>query len=100
MRAGKMDDLAPPHPEPELEGPAFAFNVAQRGDALELLYSLNFECSPLAFFDPQYRAVLNKLAYGNEGSRQRGRAGLPAMSEAYIDNCLREIANVLTPSGY
>jgi site-specific DNA-methyltransferase (adenine-specific) len=93
-------DVAPPRLAPALEGPTFAFNVAQRGDALELLYSLNFECSPLAFFDPQYRGVLDKLAFGDESARQRGRAGLPAMSEAYIDDCLREIANVLMPSGY
>jgi hypothetical protein len=52
------------------------------------------------FFDPQFRAVLDKLKFGNESARQRGRAGLPAMSEDYIDSVCPEIARVLAPSGY
>jgi site-specific DNA-methyltransferase (adenine-specific) len=54
----------------------------------------------LVFFDPQYRGVLDHLRYGNEGSRQRGRAGLLAMTSGYIDACCREAARVLKPSGY
>jgi site-specific DNA-methyltransferase (adenine-specific) len=75
-------------------------NIVQRGDALALLRSLAECCTPLVFFDPQYRGVLDKLKYGNEGARQRGRFNLPAMSSAYIDACCRETARVLTPSGY
>jgi site-specific DNA-methyltransferase (adenine-specific) len=75
-------------------------NVAQRGDALVLLQSLPDACTPLVFFDPQHRAVLDKLKFGNEGERQRGRAALPAMSEAYIDAVCLEIARALKPSGY
>jgi site-specific DNA-methyltransferase (adenine-specific) len=75
-------------------------NVAQRGDALELLQSLPSGCSPLVFFDPQHRSVLDKLKFGNEDSRQCGRAQLPAMTEEYIDACCLEIARVLVPSGY
>ena len=63
----------------------FALNVAQRGDALELLRSLPDACAALAFFDPQHRGVLDKLAFGNEGARQRDRCQLPAMGEDYID---------------
>ena len=59
---------------------AYQFNIAQRGDALKLLHSLSGECAPLAFFDPQHRGVLDKLKFGNEGARQKGRAKLPAMS--------------------
>jgi site-specific DNA-methyltransferase (adenine-specific) len=44
--------------------------------------------------------VLDKLRYGNEGARQRGRFSLPAMSADYIDACCRETARVLRPSGY
>jgi site-specific DNA-methyltransferase (adenine-specific) len=54
----------------------------------------------LAFFDPQHRGVLDKLAFGNEGARQRERCKLPAMSEEYIDACCREIARVLRPTAY
>jgi site-specific DNA-methyltransferase (adenine-specific) len=75
-------------------------NVAQRGDALDLLTSLPDACAALAFFDPQHRGVLDKLAFGNEGARQRERCALPAMGEDYIDACCREIARVLVPSGY
>jgi site-specific DNA-methyltransferase (adenine-specific) len=75
-------------------------NVAQAGDGLELLRSLLDACTPLVFFDPQHRAVLDHLKFGNEGARQRGRSELPAMSEDYIDTVCIEIARVLRPSGY
>jgi site-specific DNA-methyltransferase (adenine-specific) len=79
----------------------FAFDVPQHGDALELLRRLPSACSPLVWFDPQFRALLDRQSYGNEGrSRQCRRAQLPTMSEEYIDSCCREIARVLTPSGY
>jgi site-specific DNA-methyltransferase (adenine-specific) len=81
-------------------GTSFDFNVAQRGDALELLQSLLQACTPLTFFDPQYRGVLDRQKYGNEGSRQKGRCELPQMTDDYIDTCCREIARVLCPSGY
>lgn len=61
----------------------FRRNSAQRGDALELLQSLPDCCTPLVFFDPQHRDTLDKLAYGNEGARQKGRALLPAMTNDY-----------------
>src|SRR5215831_16912166 len=78
----------------------FALNIAQRGDALALLQSLPINYTPLVFFDPQHRSILNKQKYGNEGERQRGRAQLPQMSDDYIDACCFEIARVLRPSGY
>jgi site-specific DNA-methyltransferase (adenine-specific) len=75
-------------------------NVAQRGDALELLRSLAEHCTALVFFDPQHRDDLDKLQYGNEGGRQRERCKLPQMSSDYIEQCCRESARVLRPSGY
>ena len=75
-------------------------NVALREDALALLRPLSIGCTALVFFDPQYREVLDRLAYGNEGARQRERCALPAMTTGYIDACCREIARVLQPSGY
>jgi site-specific DNA-methyltransferase (adenine-specific) len=78
----------------------FRRNAAQRGDALTLVQSLQDGCSPLAFFDPQHRENLEKLRYGNEGSRQGERCRLPQMPSAYIEACSREIARVLVPSGY
>jgi site-specific DNA-methyltransferase (adenine-specific) len=75
-------------------------NVMQQGDALKLLQALPAACSKLVFFDPQYRGGLDKLAYGNEGARQKQRAKLPAMTSDYIDACCREAARTLRPSGY
>ena len=75
-------------------------NTAQQRDALDLLRSLPDACTPLAFFDPQHRANMDKQKYGNEGARQRGRFKLPQMSEDFIDEVCIEIARVLKPSGY
>jgi site-specific DNA-methyltransferase (adenine-specific) len=72
----------------------------QQGDALALLQALPATCCKLVLFDPQYRGGLDKLAYGNEGARQKERAKLPAMTSGYIDSCCREAARVLRPSGY
>src|ERR1700750_2312444 len=82
-----------------LDNPA-RINVMQQGDALTLLRSLPEAYAPLVFFDPQHRAVLEKLKFGNERARQKGRAGLPAMSDDYIDSVCLEIVRVLKPSGY
>ena len=76
------------------------FDVAQHGDALELLQALQDRSAAVAIFDPQHRGVLDHLKFGNEGARQIGRAALPAMTNAYIDACIRAIARVLIPSGY
>jgi site-specific DNA-methyltransferase (adenine-specific) len=78
----------------------FGINVAQAGDALVLMRSLPDSSTPLVFFDPQHRAVLDRLKFGNEGARQRGRAELPAMSEDYIDAVCRESARVLKGGSY
>jgi site-specific DNA-methyltransferase (adenine-specific) len=88
-------DIAPSRFEPDLEGDA-----ALRRDALNLLGALSAGCAPLAFFDPRHRGVLDRLKFGNEGSRQRGRARLPSMSDEYFDACCREIARALAPGGY
>jgi site-specific DNA-methyltransferase (adenine-specific) len=70
------------------------------GCGLALLRAIPDEFTPLAFFDAQFRAVLDKLALGNEGARQRHRVALPQMSESLIRDFGREIARVLMPSGY
>ena len=69
-------------------------------DGLELLQSLG-DCSiDLCFFDPQYRGVLDKMRYGNEGERQKGRSVLVQMSESTIIYFIQEISRVLKPSRY
>jgi site-specific DNA-methyltransferase (adenine-specific) len=85
-------------PSPSL---LFERDIAQQGDALDLLRSLPTGCTKLIFFDPQHRENLDHQKYRNEGQlRQRRRCQLPQMSAAYCDECLREMARVLAPSGY
>ena len=69
-------------------------------DGLLLLKKLPSNAIPLAFFDPQYRGVLDKLRYGNEGQRQRGRATLTQMSLETIREFLQELVRVIIPSGH
>jgi site-specific DNA-methyltransferase (adenine-specific) len=88
-----------PHIEPR-ETHGGLCSIAVQGDALDLLRSLADSSAAAVFFDPQHRSTLNRLDYGNEGSRQQGRLALPAMTDDYIRACEREIARVLKPSGY
>jgi site-specific DNA-methyltransferase (adenine-specific) len=69
-------------------------------DGLLLLGGLADGAWPLCFFDPQYRGILDKQKYGNEGERQKGRAELSQMDDATIVNFIREIDRVLMPSGH
>lgn len=70
-------------------------------DGIELLKHIQDASLKVVFFDPQYRGVLDKLSYGNEG-KQRGkqRSNLTQMSEKTIIEFLIEIERVLCPSGY
>ncbi|CAM2906884.1 DNA methyltransferase [Helicobacter burdigaliensis] len=67
---------------------------------LELLKKIENNTIALCFFDPQYRGVLEKLNYGNEGERQKGRAKLVQMSEETIINFIKEIDRTLKKSAY
>jgi site-specific DNA-methyltransferase (adenine-specific) len=55
---------------------------------------------PLAFFDPQYRQVLDKLNYGNEGKRQKRRSALPQMTTPLIQEIIFELYMRIVPSGH
>lgn len=76
-------------------------NFRNKIDGLELLNAIPDSSIKTAFFDPQYRGVLDYLNYGNEG-KQRGQArcNLPQMSELTIIQFIREIDRVLLPSGH
>ena len=87
-------------PEVELP-PTLKPNTRLKMDGLEFLALLPEKAIPVAFFDPQHRGVLEKLAYGNEGKlRGRRRSALEQMSEAVIGQFIRRIARALTPSGH
>lgn len=69
-------------------------------DGLVLMQKLESCSIDLCFFDPQYRGVLDKMRYGNEGERQKGRSELVQMSGEQIQAFINEIARVLKPSCY
>lgn len=52
------------------------------------------------FFDPQYRGVMDRMNYGNEGSRQKGRAELSQMPDDMIVEFVRGIDRAVRPSGH
>ena len=75
-------------------------NAVNVMDGRDLLRDLPADSVPLVFFDPQYRAVLDKLKFGNEGARQGRRHALQAMPDEVIGGFIREIARSLKPSGH
>lgn len=76
-------------------------NYKNRIDGIELLKNINDETIASAFFDPQYRGVLDKLKYGNEGvNRGKARSNLAQMDENIIRNFILEINRVLKKSGH
>lgn len=76
-------------------------NYKNKIDGLELLSQIKDNSITSAFYDPQYRGVLDKLHYGNEGkSRGKDRCELQQMSEDIIKEFIKEIERVLKPSGY
>lgn len=76
-------------------------NKRLKMNGLKFLSIVPPEAFPLAFFDPQYRGVLDKMNYGNEGkNRGRRRCSLPQMNEKTIINFIDSIARALIPSGH
>src|SRR5215469_12116827 len=78
----------------------FPFNSPLKMDGLNLLQSLENGSASIVFFDPQYRGILDKMNYGNEGERQIQRSKLVQMNERKIISFVREINRVLKPSGH
>jgi site-specific DNA-methyltransferase (adenine-specific) len=75
-------------------------NVRQQMNGMRLLSAIPDQSAKLVWLDPQYRTVLDKLKFGNEGARQIGRAKLPQMTDFDITLFLEEIERVLKPSAY
>ena len=80
--------------------PGLAFDCRLEMEGLRFLGLLPSGAVPVAFLDPQYRGVLDHLAYGNEGVlRGAGRASLPQMTDD-IPSFIREIDRCLMRSGH
>jgi len=81
--------------------PPLRVNTRLKMDGLQFLGKLPGDSIPVAFFDPQYRGVLDKLGYGNEGKdRGKSRSALQQMPEKTISEFIGEIDRVLIPSGH
>ena len=77
-----------------------AFDQRLKMEGLHFLGLLPSGAVPAAFLDPQYRGVLDHLAYGNEGARRgAARAALPQMTDE-IPAFIGEIDRCLMPSGH
>lgn len=84
-----------------LKSDTFALNKRIMTDGLKLLADIHDKSIATAFFDPQYRGVLDKLKYGNEGqSRGKARFDLVQMDEETIVKFIVEIDRVLKDSGH
>lgn len=80
---------------------AIAFDARQKMDGLVLLKWMTHNTAALVVFDPQYRGVLDRMKYGNEGvTRERARARLPTLNEYQIARFIEESQRVLKPGGH
>lgn len=75
-------------------------NTRNEMNGLDLLKIIPEKTIKIAFFDPQYRGVLDKLSYGNESAKQKGRAELNQMPEEVIKEFISAINKSLKDSGY
>lgn len=79
----------------------FGINKKNKCDGLCLLKNIPSASLKVIFFDPQYRGILDKLSYGNEGAlRGKARSKLPQMSMDTICSFLNQIERILLPNGY
>ena len=87
---------------PSIELPArLKLNKRLKMDGLKLLAKVPDEAVPVAFLDPQYRGILNKMGYGNEGkSRGQKRSALVQMESDRIGTFIKEIDRTLIPTGH
>ena len=80
---------------------SLGLNKRLKMDGLKFLSKIPSETIPVAFFDPQYRGVLDKLSYGNEGEKRgKARASLPQMTKEEIAKFIQGIDKTLIPSGH
>ena len=84
-----------------LRNDIYEVDKKNRTDGLLLMDAIEDGSIKTTFFDPQYRGVLDKLKYGNEGvARGKARSELKQMDEDTIKKFIVEINRVLVPSGH
>ena len=69
----------------QFEKHGYKTNFKNKTDGLLLLSALPSSSVKTAFFDPQYRGLLDKMKFGNEGqNRAKERCSLTQMTEDTI----------------
>lgn len=70
-------------------------------NGLILLDNIKDEKVSVGFFDPQYRGILDKMNYGNEGvGRGKARCELTQMDEDTIKQFIKKFDRVIKASGH
>lgn len=83
------------------ENATIKINYKNKIDGLDLLKQIEDNSIKEVFFDPEYRGILDKMKYGNEGkSRGKERCSLEQMDFQTIQNFFKQFERVLLPSGY
>lgn len=76
-------------------------NTRLKMDGRDLLEKLPDQAFSVAFFDPQYRGILDKMGYGNEGqTRGQDRYSLEQMDNKTIKQFISSLDRVLIASGH
>lgn len=84
-----------------IENASVKINYKNKINGFELLKQVEDNSIKVVFFDPEYRGILDKMAYGNEGvSRGKERCSLDQMDFETIKAFFKEFKRVLVPSGY
>ncbi len=79
----------------------YPVNKKNKVDGINLLNNIKDETIATAFFDPQYRGLLDKMKYGNEGeNRGKARSELPQMSDDVIKEFIIEFNRIIKKSGH
>ena len=87
--------------QPELDiSDELELNTHIQMDGLEFLKKLPSSAFTAAFFDPQYRGVLDYLGYGNEGKNRTPKRSAQIQMTDLIPKFISEISRVLMPSGH
>ena len=76
-------------------------NTRMKMEGLQFLKMLEDHSIPICFFDPQYRGILDKMKYGNEGKKRgQARTSLKQMDSSMIVQFIKEIDRILIKSGH
>ncbi len=70
-------------------------------NSFDFLKMIDDNTIKISFLDPQYRTILDKMKYGNEGKiKEKKRCALPQMELRDIINLIKEMNRVLINNGY